>query len=422
MSNNAIESLKTELSLKNEMLREAKAKLRQVESDIKDTEREKRNAENDSTLGLVQMSNSSLRPIGTYNFLSGSGKAESFRNRLKDLAQEERRLQSDIRSLESDVSSLERKIEYESRPEAVLVVGEDFIGVEGDEKNHNLIYSLAWDMAMFVKEYERLMASDEVVKHPELEQTIAEKKAELEALVATLDLPEDTEENRKKLFGYKRASKNSFDYIGVAGKLLVDKDFVASSLSDKQFIKKTYEDRVAENRKKYEQFEPNLTGKIFKGLGKKQKAEWDKQVSDKEASLQAEVKKLDAEIGHLQNVQATFITPSKPARKLLQQISELVERSCRYQKVISEADGCRKKIESHTIFANKTENEIMNSLLSGVRYYLDKNKLKISKESIFEAICSNPQFADLAQEIMNATGYNPASKAKAAEQVGPSNG
>ena len=413
---------KEALQEKREELRGKREELSKVKSEIREVESKKREAENDSTLGLLQMSNNSLRPLGTYNYLTNSDKASTLKKQLSDLKDKQRDLERDVRDLEYDVKRLEEQVEYESRPEAELVIGKDSIYIKGNEDN-NLITPLMWDISAYTREYQRLIESDKFKNFPMLEQTIADKKAELEALVKTLDLPEDTEENRRTLRSYQSSGNARFDFMEIDGKLLVDADFTAASISDKEFVKSTYEKSIEENKKRYDTFEPSLTGKIFKGLGKKQKAEWDSQVAAKEAELKASIETVDKDIARLKAVQAKFVTPSEPARKLLQQISELVNESYSCKRVVKDAEEHKQTIESHTILTGKTEQALMRLMLStGSSYYLDQNKLKLTKETIFDAICENEQFADLAQEIMNATGYKPSKKTKQDEPAGPSNG
>ena len=129
---------KEALQTKREELREKRSKLSAIQSEIRDVEAKKRVAENDSTLGLLQMSNNSLRPLGTYNYLSNSDKVSTLKRQLSDLKDKQRDLEHDVRDLEYDVRRLEEQFEYESRPEAELVVGKNSIHIKGDEKKQQL--------------------------------------------------------------------------------------------------------------------------------------------------------------------------------------------------------------------------------------------------------------------------------------------
>ena len=84
---------KEALQEKREELRGKREELSKVKSEIREVESKKREAENDSTLGLLQMSNNSLRPLGTYNYLTNSDKASTLKKQLSDLKDKQRDLE-----------------------------------------------------------------------------------------------------------------------------------------------------------------------------------------------------------------------------------------------------------------------------------------------------------------------------------------
>jgi len=128
-----------EIRLTENRIDDIETKLREIKQSLKELESAKRDAENDTTLGLLQMSSSALRPIGTYNFLNGAGTVGDIRAKIKELEQDKKDLEWELFEEKNKLKHLKEEFEYSKRDQANLVTTKEGIFIEGDESNRNVI-------------------------------------------------------------------------------------------------------------------------------------------------------------------------------------------------------------------------------------------------------------------------------------------
>ena len=107
--------------------------------EISDLERKIRNLESDAshsstmkTIGIAQMTVSSIRPIGTYNFLSNSSRQSSIEIEISSLRGRKSALESSLKREKELLSEYKSEYEYQNRPKSNIVV----------EKHTNIAYSM----------------------------------------------------------------------------------------------------------------------------------------------------------------------------------------------------------------------------------------------------------------------------------------
>ena len=391
-----------EIRLTENRIDEIETKLREIKKSLKDLESAKRDAENDTTLGLLQMSSSALRPIGTYNFLNGAGTVGDIRIKIKELEQDKKDLEWELFEEKNKLKHLNEEFEYSKRDQANLVTTKEGIFIEGDESNRNVISWLEHKVNSYIAEYNRILESEEVADYKRY-------KAEFEKLVKETVLPEATPENLEELKIMKQKYGSSFKYIVMDGKIIVE-DCFTDAIETSNKLVSYYTQDVEKARKKYDEFQPTFFGKVFKKVGKKQKEKWDSEVKDTETHYISYLEEQKKKTAEYEAAKAKYIDPAVEVLASLERLNKHIDDSYYVQKFINEIDEYKKNIENHTILKNIDDSDVMFSILSSFRYYLDQHGLKLTREDIYDAIFESEYHQDLAQEIYNARGYKPRKK------------
>ena len=396
-------TIETKIEVSKSLIKDYESELQRINNSILTTEREKRHASSMSTIGISQMGISSLRPIGTYNYVSNSTRASSLNSKLSRLRSEKSIVESKLRTERQNLVELESELEYSKRPEAKLIVDNGKIYVEGDNSKTNILYSLNNEITYYTANYNLIMESQQVKKYVEL-------KEELENIVKSLNLPKAEHSLLHRLECYKSNYDFNFDYVVIDGKVLVDKDFISPAISSTNAYIKLYEDYIERNKARYDKFQPNVFGKVFKLAREKQKAEWDKSVLEKENEYKARIQKFDDQIKSYEKIKQEFIDPAKPALDTFSELRQLVEDSGFVKSYIADSEKFKENIENSTILKSQGIKNISDKIISSVKFYLDKNNLKVTPENVYKIIFNNPEFDYLAKEIENALGYKPIQK------------
>ena len=402
-----------EIRFTSERISDIEYRIVEINQELKDMESAKRDAENDATLGLLQMSSSALKPIGTYNFLNGTGTVGDIRIKIKELQQEKKDLEWELWEEKNKLKSLKEDFEFSKRPQATLVTTKDKIYIEGDEKQSNVISWLEHDIKTYISEYNRILESEEVAEYKKL-------KADFEALVKKTDLPKATQENLDKLAAIKKEYGLDVKYIIMDGKLIVE-DSVSHAIETSKSLAGYYAEDVEKTKKRYDDFKPTFFGKVFKSVGKKQKKAWDSKIAESEKYFTDSLEKQRDKVVVYEQAKAEFIAPAKDVLAALNKLNELIDNSYYVGKFINHIDTYKKNIENHTILKNTREYDTMNSIMSTLKRYLDEHNLKLSREDIYDAIFESEYHQELALEIYNATGYKPKKKKVVAPVSQPSN-
>ncbi len=388
-----------EIKLTGERISDIEYRIVEINKTLKEAEAAKRDAENDATLGLLQMGSSTLRPIGTYNFLNGTGTVGDISNKIKDLEQEKKDLEWELWEEKHKLESLKEDFEFSKRPQATLVTTKDRIYIEGDEKQSNIISWLEHDINSYIAEYNRILESEDVAEYKKL-------KAEFEALVKQTDLPKATPENIAKLDSLKKEYGLPVKYIIMDGKLIVEDGF-SKPLETSKSLAGYYAEDVEKAKKRYDDFKPTFFGKVFKSVGKKQKKAWDSKIAESEKYFTDSLEKQRDKVVVYEQAKEEFITPAEAVLEALSKVNEIVDNSYYVNKFINDIDTYKKNIENHTILKNTREYDTMNSIMSTLKRYLDEHNLKLSREDVYDAIFASEYHQELAIEIQNATGYKP---------------
>lgn len=391
-----------EIKLKEERITDIKERLNQIKKSLKEAESAKRDAENDTTLGLLQMGSSALRPIGTYNFLNGSNTVGEISIKIKDLKQEQKNLEWELFEEENKLKHLKEEFEYSKRDQANLVATKDGIFIEGDESNRNVISWLEHKVSSYVAEYNRILESEEVADYKKY-------KAEFERLVKETDLPEASPENLAELKDMRARYGSGVKYIVMDGKVIVE-DCFTSAIETSNSLVSYYTQDVEKARKKYDEFEPTFFGKVFKRVGKKQKEKWDSGVKNTENHFISHLEEQKKKTAEYEAAKSKYIDPAVEVLASLDRLNKHIADSYYVCKFIHEIDDYKKNIENHTILKSIDDSDVMFSILSSFRYYLDQHGLKLSREDIYDAIFESEYHQELAQEIYNARGYKPRKK------------
>ena len=102
-----------QLKLAEKKIKEIKDKIKRTEQDLDEAERKKRYSQTDKHIGLAMMTNSTMRPVGTYKFLSGSGEESRMMSEISDLESKLSSLKRDLDKAERELRDVKSKYEYE---------------------------------------------------------------------------------------------------------------------------------------------------------------------------------------------------------------------------------------------------------------------------------------------------------------------
>ncbi|MBQ8424624.1 MAG: hypothetical protein IJX17_01225 [Clostridia bacterium] len=379
-----------------------------LESEISKISRDIREAESNVShsitmkhIGFTQMAISSIRPIGTYNFISNSAKESSYRLEISSLKSQKSSLENKLRTEKNKLKGYEEELEYESRPKAKLNVYEDKIYIDGDKDKTDITATIKGIIETYIDEHNKINSSTDV-------KSYLEKKEYLENLVKTLNLPKAEHSLLHQMECYK-SNYCDFDYMVIDDKVLVDKDFISPKITEEKYRIEDYKKIIERYKKDFESFEPTFFGKLIKPLGRKQKKEFENVVLNAEKSYKNSINESNKRIENFNAIKSELIDPAVPAMRTLSDLHYLIENSYAVRQFIKKSAEREKNITEGTILKSKDIKDISFYLLKDIKSYLDKNKLKISSQEIINLIYENKQFSNLAKELYNI-GINPTQK------------
>lgn len=392
-----------QLKLAEKKIEEIKDKIKRTEQDLNEAERKKRYSQTDKHIGLAMMTNSTMRPVGTYKFLSGSGEESRMMSEISDLESKLSSLKRDLDKAERELRDVKSKYEYEQRKEAKLIVDDNGIFIEGDESRRDIVKPLADKVVAYVQDYESYASSPEVAEYLKL-------KKELNEVVKKSALPEAIRENLSEIKSAQNRTGAAFEYMVIDDKILVDRDFASENIKYFERDIEDYNRGISRVDAKREEFEPTLLGKIFKSVGKKQKAKNDLQIDRKINELISYRGYKELGLTAFQGYKEKYIVPATEAIEILRKIKRLTITSSNVSRFIKKGEDAKKHIEEKTILEalNVDAGQVV---LSEIKGYLDSRGLKLSKETIFEAICHSDTYRWLAEQV-RATGFKPSEQIK----------
>lgn len=389
-------SLESEINSLRSKIGSMKRELSSVDSELSKAHSDKMRATSSSSMGIAMMGNSSTRAYGTYSYLRGSNDSIALSSKISRLESQKSSLKSKIEMSERKLKDLEIQFEYESRPEAKLISTEKGIFVDGDEKKTNLISWAEAAVADYVADYERIIHSAEVTEYKELD-------AEITSFAKSAQLPQATDENVRALEVVKRRNGVPFEYVVIDGKIIVNRDFSSQEIALEQRKISDYENLISENQKKREGFEPTTLGKIFRGVRKKQQAQFDSVIDAEDEKHQEEISSIQSKIKELETARDIYIAPSTPIMPKLDRLIKLCE-SKDVRAYVYELEDIEKNIAEHTILTGAMNYDVVSKIISEAKACLDSKRLKLTRKHVLETILKGAYKGEAAVEILKAIG------------------
>ena len=403
-------SLESEISSLKSKIGSLKRELSSVESDLSRAHSDKMRATSNSSMGIAMMANSSTRAYGTYSYLSGSNNAMALSSKISRLESEKDSLKRKIDEKEKQLRDLESQFEYEKRPEAVLVSSEDGVYIEGDIKKTNIFAWAEEAISSYIQDYKRVIASEEVAEYKKLDE-------EIKDFASMAQLPEASEENVRALEVIQRRNKVPFEYVVIDGKIIVNSDFASQSIAREQSTISQNEESLKKNQEKREGFKPTTMGRLFRGVRKKQQAQFDGELDVEDEKYKAAISDSESKIKELETAKEIYIEPSTPIMEKLDRLIELCA-SKDVRVYVYESDDLRKHINNHTILKSGMKYDIVSKTISQAKGYLNAHNLKLTEKQILRAIEQGEYKGDVAVELVNAIRKDELTS-KQKESVGP---
>lgn len=395
-----IESLKKKIESKKSMLRGIDCEITRLES-------QKRMASSSKTMGLSFMASGTMRPLGTYKYLSGSRDESFINSTIVRKRATQSSLSWEIRGMERDLKDLESK--YASLPEAKLYSTKYGIHIEGDEKETDLLEPLRKTMEEYAETHKKINESPDVAKYKKL-------KAELDEAIQTSALPEATDKNIEELNQLKRRLRMGFDYEFVNGRLYVGSDFISRQIQIASDEMKNQQRKIDDNQKRRDEFEPTFMGKILRSVRKKQQAELEEKIKYCDLEYRTSYGEAEADYKYYSEVKDKYIVPSQQIKELHITVSDLASVSPLVYKYVSGAEKYDRPIDENTILKDIEVGDIPSFLIRGVQTYLDKTDQRLTRETLLQAICESEYHRELAEQIKKVVGYTPKEKQAESEK------
>jgi len=384
-------------------IKDIKSKIKSAENELSDAESKRRMSQSDKTMGLIMMNNQHMKTYGTYKFITSLGDEGKYSTRISRLKGEISDLKRKLSKHEKELKEAKEKLAYEKRPEATLVVADDRIHIEGDDARRDIVKPLASKDVEYIQDYDSYAESPEVADYLKL-------KKELDGVIEVSDLPKATKENLDEIKSAQIRSSFSFEYMVIDGKILVDRDFASGEIREAAREVENYDRGIAKVDASRDEFRPSFLGRLFRSVGKKQKMKNDAIIDDNIKELSSYRGLRQSRLDSYQGYKDKYIVPATEAMDILRKITQLTQTSSNVSRFINEGETAKKHIDEKTILqALKVNAE--NIVLSEIKGYLDSRGLKLSKETIFEAICHSDTYRWLAEQV-RATGFKPSEQIK----------
>lgn len=394
-------SIKEQIEESKGKISRLKSNIRSTETKIRSEESKKRQAESSRTMGMVYFANPTLRPYGTYKYISSSNNVTSLTSSISRLKSKKSNLESELHREESNLKALEQK--YKNRPEATLVVGENGVYIEGDPTKRDILTAVYNKIDRYISEHQKIRSSESVAKYLELTQT-------LETDVAKSNLPEATKNNIEELKILKNRLMSNFRYVVVGDKVLVDSDFISHPIAIAEDKVKNLQVKIDDNQARRDNFEPTFWGKIFKGVREKQMQELEDKIKRVDFEYKTYQGEAQADAKYYSEVKTKYVEPSIEFMEVLGKLKRLAS-SYDVSKYLNNEEKYKKDLDPSTILKDIGITDLPTEVMRNIQGYLDNHDLKLSKEAILEAILACPYYKELAEQIKPKTSTAPESKA-----------
>ena len=234
----------------------------------------------------------------------------------------------------------------------------------------------------------------EVAEYKELD-------AEITSFAKSAQLPQATDENVRALEIIQRRNGVPFEYVVIDGKIIVNRDFATQAIETEQGVVADNEKLVKENQEKREGFEPTTLGKIFKGIRKKQEAQFYSVLDSEDEKYQGKISSSQSKIKELETAREIYIDPSTPIMSKLDRLIKLCE-SKDIKAFVYELEDMKQIIEEHTILKESVQYDVVSKIMSEAKGYLNSKRLKLTRQQVLKELLSGAYKGEVAVEIKNA--------------------
>lgn len=399
-------TLKEKIQEQEKKVENYESKIKEIDKLIEKCEKELKEHQSRQSLGVTQLLLDIVQPLATYNALDGTLQSISSTQDIAKLKSERNSLNTSLTLFKSSLAKMKQQ-EYEERKEAKLVSDENGIYIKGDETKTNVIEPLLKIIEEYTKQYNNLIESHEVKMYIKLSNELSE-------IVQQANFPEATPENMHQLEVMLRPHSSCpwFDIKKVENKIVVSNDFVTPFVTDLNERIKYHENIIEEAKQKFENFKPNLLGRVFKSVGEKQTQATSSKIEADIKRAEYRISQIKDEVLNIEKLKEKYITPSEEAIQKVAKLVELekdVETRYYVNKYVKNGSTYEKNIKENTILKN-SQTELFEIVMNEIKTVLDAQGVKLSQEKLFEEICKNKHLKNLSAEVVNALGYNPLSK------------
>lgn len=397
-----IKKIEKEIERKIERIAELEEGIKKIDDKISEEERSKSRATTDATTGLFMMhNNSAMGPYGTYKYISGTMKGGVHRSNISELKSEKQFKMSQLYDERRALSTLRYELDFESRPDAVLVDTKDGVFIEGDKSKNNMLEGIYGILNRYVAEYNEMVSSKSVKKYCELSSQIMQdpgyenlpKDKALDNSFLRMSVPYDAP-----------IEDRYFDHVVVGDRVVVGRDFLASSIKSEQDMIKYYTKKIEEQKTKAGMFQPRGLGVAFPKVRQRQEEEFAREIEYEIKACERRIAYAQEEIGRYEEYRSKYITPSQPFFGLVKELAAL-KKEKDVGLFVKTGMEYRENIQNQTILKNSSDyGDYIARAIEKAKPVLDKLGVKLTREQLLAAIYSSENHVDLIAELKNA-GY-----------------
>ena len=393
--------LKTEIIEKEKTIKSLLNEFSEVKNEIESIRKNSALKNNIRKASRVQMNTSD---IATATMLNNNAKAieDEMSEKLSDLKRRELELSSKITRSKEELKNLYQQYrlsEYNSRPEANLLVEKNAIYVQGDSSKTNVFDKIVEIKIAGVNEVRRLVEYDDVERYYEIFNNLTSFKNFSKLPKATPELLKELE-NLKSNYNIP-----PFNYFVYNGRVAVDRDFLSGRTSDLAQMASILYGEIDKNNDRLKDYKPSFWMKLNKKNEQKRES-LESEVKAENEKHNKKIKDIKTEVDKYTDLIQTIITPSTDIMSNVEEISTLLQSNEKLEGYIKKIDTFKEGLKNNTFLRDIGYKDITQMLPQRVLNYLNENHLKISEENLIKVLSASKQFKDIAVELENALSQN----------------
>ena len=400
-------SIKQKIEEKLRLIQRLEEERDQNEDKITDLKKSKIRAQSDQDFGIGLMSSSSMRPLGAYEYLSGSQKVSAISSDLKDAKERDTDITIEIAELESDIAIL--RMQYDKIPESNLVAKKDGIYIQGDKSNYDILVPLRNSMEAYAKQHEATRQSKDIQEFEAL-------KAKLIEYSQTHNLSNPSTEVRRALYSLEYEYNYQFQTINLDGKYFISWPTMRTDIMHAKSSVREHNQHLQANQNRRDKFKPSFWGKIFKGVREKEEKRLESSIEAEDVMYKFEYGDDFSRYEQLSAVKETLVDPTEEIHKEIERICTLKETSKEVQDFLFNRQKYSHEVSTETIFKDMGVKDVGEYILKLIQPHLDDHDLKVSKEKILETIYASKYHTALAEQIQAHMGHTSPPQNAAAEK------